>query len=438
VRRRVLVDLVDQADARADLAVVGVALHLFPAQAVIERELVGDLPLVLRVDAVIVSADGVIVVDRERPLVRIAAAVDAIDVAEIVRARALRVGGDAEAHGVVRRGLPREVGLHAVGEVVLLDRGGDAVVVEVAVDVGIELHRAVAVHLRDLQRPVIEILLVGDEPEVRLLVLRFVQAGGIDGVGRRIAGSAGVRVEIESRLLVRRVGDLIIRVLAAEEEGQPSPAVELVRDVGHAAILVRLVVDCGGVRRRIFQPHVVMQVAAGKIEVGAVRGSAVGKGWVHCLIAAAVHSHRAAVQAGAAFRRDLHGAVIALGIIGRQRAHLRRHALHVARVDVLREAVDARRQQRAVDIIAIVGILVAEVDGAVGVVGDARRVGQDLVERCVLALRDLVDLLVGDGVGVRADGRVDSFADRCRLGLPENFDGRKLRDVRSGRWLCLR
>ena len=102
---------------------------------------------------------------------------DAINITRIIGARFLRVSQDSAANGMGITCVVGEIGLNAIGHDVLVYLCRHPVVKKVSVDVRIELHRAVTVHLRKLKRKIVDGLLVGDEAIVGLFVLRFVQAG---------------------------------------------------------------------------------------------------------------------------------------------------------------------------------------------------------------------------------------------------------------------
>jgi hypothetical protein len=97
--------------------------------------------------------------------------------------------------------------------------------------------------------------------------------------------------------------------------------------------------------------------------------------------------------------------VVISTVLRRQHAGEQRHATNEVALQHLTESLHALGQQDAVEPVSDVSVLVADMDAALNVriLGNARRLQQNFVERCVSPSRLVLDGLLGDYVSRRTE-----------------------------------
>ena len=190
-------------------------------------------------------------------------------------------------------------------------------------------------------------------------------------------------------------------------------------------------------RRRIFDPHRGLQIAAGEVVLDAgkaVRGSrrrldvarrsrgrrgtvaaegaAIFDAWRNGSMTAAIHADGAAVVEKIGAGRDVDETDRAQPEFGRQGADDQGHGADKAGVENAAEAGEPVGQHHPVDAELDVGVVVADMQQAAGggILRDPGGLQQHSLDRLIVALGEILDGLVADRIGGRADGRVQIAA----------------------------
>ena len=398
--------LVDEADARAELVGIDELEHLVEAQADVERELVGDPPLVLDVGAEQPAELRIFVVYAAHDVGR--RRTDAAGVSRagrkqeglILDARLLAADEDTGAQRVRVVEANSRIFLDAVEEAAAIDIRRDPVEDEVADRVRREMHRGVAAEVGHLQVDIVDLLLQRGHVVVIAFVLALVEQGGIEAVDdRSVERKTG-----ESRRLPGIVGDLELAQRRSGDEAQARVFVEQGRGITEELALPGVIVQRIEARRRVLDALVAGEIAAGDEILGLADGAAVFEFRRDGLPAAAVDADAAAVVERAALGGDVDEAGGAQAVLRRQSAGDELEIADQPGLQHLAEPRDAVGQQDAVDAVLHVAVLVAHVDLAAGggILGDTGRLQQQLVDRRVGALRQRLDRLSADVIGVGA------------------------------------
>ena len=241
-----------------------------------------------------------------------------------------------------------------------------------------------------------------------MLVLIFVEVSGgerpnAEGlVGRDAAGQSRGPGEAEGGGLPGVVGDLKIRLVAAEDQAEAARLVDDVLQVTEAVELLREVVNRVILAVGAFDADAVFEEVAGEVIAEPAGGALEFARGTVGVVAAAVDADLVALVERAALGVHVHDAGGAEAVLRGERAGQDLEAVHEAGVEFLAEAGDALGQQHVVDAVLEVGVLAADVELAVGVLGEAGRAQEGLVERGVRALGLIGDLVFGEAVGRRA------------------------------------
>ncbi|MNS48710.1 hypothetical protein D3C72_812920 [compost metagenome] len=410
MHRGAVAGIPDHAQARAELA-LGVAerLEAVAAQAVVDRPVIAYPPLILHVQCRCAGVEGVAVRDQlRRGACLPAIGIDREYPAAVVGGGVFVVAIQAIAQGVVvaqRRG---EIGLQGVGAVAALDLRGDATEHQVADDVRVEGHVAVALAGRQLVRGLAQRALQHQHAEAGGLALGFVQLAGIEGGGVQVTELRGLpRVDRNLEAVVGEAG----------EHAQAGVVVDQIGQVGKGLALVGIVMQRLACAGGVLQPDLVLVVVAGQEPAPAALVAPPGGIRVDLAERAAGDARAAAVtQLGATAGRDIDHCGGAFTELGRQGAIHQADALDGAGIQGLAEAGDRFGQQYAVDAVLQVGVVAAHVHAAVGVLDHARGLQQHLAERGGGAQGLLLDVLGGDLVLAAADVRRQGVAGLVELG----------------------
>jgi hypothetical protein len=404
-----VIRLPGQAGARAELVRIDILKHLVEPQAGVQRQIFGDLPFVLQVGAEQPPGLGARIEHGERRIDRRARGIERQQRGRIVDQRALGADGKSEPQGV---GIADAIGgilLDAVDMAATVDVGSDAVEHEIADRIGQEVQLAVAVEIGDLGVEPFGRFLIGQHVELiefglPFVELRRVEAGNTEGrEGRRLSG------------IVR---NLIGAVRCAADEGQAAGGIDHRGKVRKTLFLVGMIVDRRVGRRRIFDSDIAAKIPSRDEILRLSGGPAIFETRGDRAVAAAVDADAAGIVEGVRLGLDVQHARGALAILRRQRAGNQGEAADDAGVEDLPEAADAVRQHDAVDAVLQIGVFVADVQFAAGggVLRYAWGLQQHLVERGIGALRQRLDRLVIDLIGVGANRRHDAAT-----GLVEPF-----------------
>ena len=383
--------LPDQAQARTQLAFAARQLVAVATQAVVQRPLVADAPLVLHVGRPRLCGEAAVVEDVDRRGAGLVAVGVGREHQCVVAAdRTLEAAVDAVAQRVAVAQRHGEVGLQGAGAIAAGDVGGDAVEHQLADPVRRIGEAAVALAHRHLVVGRAQLALQRQHAEAGVLALAFVEVGGVEVD----------RIEItELRRLVRVVRDLEAVVGDAEQEAQAGVVVDQVADVAEALHLVGVVVDRLFARRGILDAGVVFHVVAGEEPAPAVVAAPDRRVRIQRTVAAAGDADAAAVaQVMAALRGDVDHRRRAQAVLRRQRAIEQLHVVDRARIEALAEAADRLGDDHAVDAVLQIRVVAAHVQAAVGILHHAGRLQQHLVQRRGGAERQLCDRLVVDDV----------------------------------------
>ena len=278
--------------------------------------------------------------------------------------------------------------------------------------------------------------LVAHDAVIILLILVFVQAGGIEA-GRGLAGHC--RIPWNRCRAVGgggsaggkpgRVRNLKIAVGQTAQEVDPACVVQDVGQISERLVLIRVVMNRAVAGGRIFNAQGVVIVAAVNEVIQFPLRAAEFKAWANCVVTAAVDFRRATVVKRAALGLDVHDARRAEAILRGQRAGDELHRIHETRIKLQSESRYAFRQQHVVDAILQIRVLAAHMQFAARriVPRHARRAQDDLAHRRVAALRFGFDLLLGLRVGRRAQVRRNLAARLIQLA--DNRDVAEIGDV---------
>src|SRR6266700_2850342 len=322
VKRRAGERLVDETDARAELVGIDELDHLVEAQADVERELVGDPPLVLDIGDEQPAELRIFVVYAAHDVGR--RRTDAAGVSRagrkqeglILDARLLAADEDTGAQRVRVAEANSRIFLDAVEEAAAIDIRRDPVEDEVADRVRREMHRGVAAEVGHLQVDIVDLLLQRDHVVVIAFVLALVEQGGIEAVDdRAVERKAG-----ESRRLPGIVGDLELAQRRSGDEAQARVFVEQGRGITEELALPGVIVQRIEARRRVLDALVAGEIAAGDEILGLADGAAVFEFRRDGLPAAAVDADAAAVVERAALGGDVDEAGGAQAVLRRQSA----------------------------------------------------------------------------------------------------------------------
>ena len=164
-----------QADARAELVGIHISEHLVEPQAGIQRQLVGDLPLVLQIGAEQPAGFGAAILYREGRIDRVAAAVQRQDRGYVIYPGRLRARRKAEAKRMRVAETVRRVLRDAVGHALAIHVRSNAVEDEVAHRVGCKMKYAGPVEIGKLIVEPFGGLLVRQHVELVEFVLAFAE-----------------------------------------------------------------------------------------------------------------------------------------------------------------------------------------------------------------------------------------------------------------------
>src|SRR6202158_4668260 len=279
-----------QADTRAELVGVDILIHLVEAQPCVQDQIIGDLPLVLKISAKQPAGLRAGSDPSGWRIHRTAGhGVESQYGGYIGDQRALRTDGKSEAEGVGVADAPGGIFLDAIDKALTLDIRSHPVDNEVADRVRHEVQLAVAVKRGELEVDVIDRFLVGDDVELVELILMFVERCGIET--RHAKGRVVTR-------LPRIVGNLKRTVRYTAHECQAAGRIDHRRKVEKSFFLRRAVVDCFICRRWIFDPQIAPEVAAGYVVLRLSDRAAVFETRRDRSVAAAIDAGAAAVVEG--------------------------------------------------------------------------------------------------------------------------------------------
>ena len=303
---------------------------------------------------------------------------------------ALALGEEAGAQRVRGAEAPARIGLHAARDVAPGDVGSDPVEDEVADLIGPVAQVGEAVEERDL---VLDICarrrLVRRDGETVALALARVELRGVDR-RRALQGVA--------RPLARHVGDLEAVVRVAEQDADTAAGIEQIGEVAEALGLLRCIVDRAARRGRVLDADVVAQErTCDKVAERPLGAAQFGVG-LAVAAAAAEHPHAAAVLKRIALGADVDDCCRAVAVLRWQCAGQDADAVGEARLERLAEAADRLRDDDAVDPVLDVGVVAAHVQLAIGVLHDAGRLQDDLVDRRAVAERQVRQVLPREAV----------------------------------------
>ncbi len=302
-----------------------------------------------------------------------------------------------------------EIGLQRVGAVAALHLRGDATEHQVADDIRMECHIAVALPGRELICGAAQRALQHQHAEAGGLALGFIQLAGVEGGGIEVT---------ELRRLPGVDRDLEAIVGKAGEHAQAGVLVDEVGKVSERLALVGVVVQRLARAGRVLQANLVLVVVASQEPapaplVAPPRGVGIDLAERACGQPGAA----AVAELGAAAGGDVDHCSGALAELRRQRAIHQADALDGACIQRLAEARDRFGQQHAVDAVLQIGVVAAHVHAAVGILDHAGRLQQHLAERRGGAQRLLLDVLGGDLVLAAADVRRQRVAGLVELGV---------------------
>src|SRR5262245_16879059 len=284
--------LIDEVGARAELVGIDVLVHLIEADPEIEGELVGELPLVLQVNSH-QPAELRRAVDHTEGRINWRAG-HGIDGQQCIPGGDLAVLSAHDKSGTQRvRWIETEggVGLHAVVEAAAKDIGGNPVEDEIADEIRLEMHRAVAGEVGDLQIGIGELLLQGDDVVEVPLELALIEIGGIE-----VANAKGS----ELWWLPRSIGDLVVLDRNPTDRGETRGGSEQRRGVAEGTALLGLIVDRIDGGRGIFKAQISEEGAASEEIFRLPAGPAVLDAGRQCRAVATIDTDRAARVLGAA------------------------------------------------------------------------------------------------------------------------------------------
>ena len=331
--------------------------HLVEAQAGIHRQLVGDLPFVLDVDAGDPSELRTIVGYGERRVDRIAERIERQHRRDIAVLRAF--AGDRETRPQRMRvgELIGAVALQAVGEAAAVDVRSNAVEHKIADRVGDEVQRAVAGEGGELEVQPVDGFLQRQHAEGILLGLVLIEHRRVE-----IADAEGR----EPRRLARIVRDLESARGVAEDRAHARLRIEHRRGVAEKVALIGAIVDRTIAVGRVFDAEIAGEAAAVEEIFGVAAAPAVFEARRQGAETAAVNADAAALlQRIAALGLDVDDAGGAQAELRRQRAGDQRQAADETGIEHVTEAGNAIGQNDAVDPVLHVGVLVAHVDVAI-------------------------------------------------------------------------
>ncbi len=202
----------------------------------------------------------------------------------------------------------------------------------------------------------------------------------------------GRTIERVDRILPRNVGDLEPVVRRPDNQAEPSVFVEVVREVSKAVGLFGLIVDRIRVGGRCFDAQVVLEQRAGDVIREVARHATQIAIDLLRVVAAAHDAEMAALVEGTAFAVDGHDARRAIAVLGRERAGNQADLVGEAHLQRLSEAADGFRDDDVVDPVLKVAVVAANVQRSVGVLHDAGRLQEHLVQRRVVARRQILNV----------------------------------------------
>ena len=199
--------------------------------------------------------------------------------------------------------------------------------------------------------------------------------------------------------------------------------------IAEAAVALRIVVYRAGAVDRIFDALAAFEKAAREVIVPVSAAAAVLKTRVDRVEASAVKTDLAAGIERAVLGVHVDDARSVEAVLRRQRARDERDAIEKTRVKFLAETGDAFGDEHIVDAVLQIRVLAADVELAEGILRDAGRSQEGLVEGRVFALRLRLDLAGADGVDRGAEFGRDLVALRIERGGDDNGvergDGRR-------------
>ncbi|MCY1170076.1 hypothetical protein D9M73_101350 [compost metagenome] len=321
----------------------------------------------------------------------------------------------AATQGVRIAGAVHALDLAAKGEVLLERLLRDAVEQQFAKRIGRVTQAGIAREQRCLQRDGASIVQQAGEAEGGALVLPL-----IEGVAEEIADAAD-SIALAGRQAAG-IGNLEALVGIAAHERHAIILVQRVVDIDEALILVGLIMQRGAATIDRLDPDIAVLVAAGDEIIGFARGAAIIEARLDRVVGATIKRHFAAIFE-AILGGDVDNARRAQPILRGQCAGAQIEPFDQPRAQRLPEYGDAFGQDRAVDAILQVVMVVAHVKLAAAILHHARQLQQDLVELLIVPAGQSADRFAGDGVGRRTEAGLDR---RARGIQPPRHD-----DIRS-------
>ena len=342
---------------------------------------------------------------------------------------ALALHQEAAAKGMFVRDLPTSVALYAGGEGRPLGPRRDAVERQVPELIGLVGQLGIAGEARELEVDVLVALLQRGDGEVALFPLALVENRAV---------KVRLAVDGEVRRLEGNLWNLEARARAAADEGESRIVVNDAGDLGQPIPLVCVVVNRRKRGGRVLDSETVVDVLTGGEIIDRAGAAAIGEGGLRIVARAAGDGNLGAGIGRAGFHGDVDDARGLQAVLGGQRAGEQRHLVGVARCQDVVEQRQACRQLDTVEPVLHVAVLAAHMDLAETVLHHAGRAQQHLVQRCVLALRDVRDGALAEVVGRGAEARLDGTA---RFVQPRRRDGdaeQRIDDRRRRWWRRLR
>ncbi len=184
-------------------------------------------------------------------------------------------------------------------------------------------------------------------------------------------------------------------------------------------------------RRRVLDPQGILQVFAGRVIIDLADAAAPFRTRVDRRLRAAIHRHRTARIERPGLGLDVDDPGGAQPVLRRQCAGDQRHRIGEPGLQRLAEDIDPLGQLNSVDAELQIGVVAADMKLAERILGDTRRLKQELVERRVVALRLGFDRLPAETIDGRAEARLDLAArdvelsgDHAQVERDATFEGR--------------
>ena len=163
------------------------------------------------------------------------------------------------------------------------------------------------------------------------------------------------------------------------------------------------------------RPKSAVQEVAGKVVAERSFGASILKARFDRVVASSVEANGAAGFIRATFRLELDDTRGSVTVLGGKRSRDEAHLVDESRVDDLPEACDALRQEHAVEAILQVRVVAPHVQLSKGILGNARRLEEHLIELGAFPLGLCFDGIVCDLIDAASSARRDLVASHVKL-----------------------